>query len=103
MRVGAGKRIISYGSTKVIEYLYPKRLVEFAKYLRADGALLPIWRHGLGCTLIRKEQAQFLKEAGLSVMHYEGSQPGDRNDLDEMHLLDQLDMWMQTLGFRKDN
>jgi hypothetical protein len=86
---------------KVDEYIYRNRIVDFAKFMQADGALLPIWRHGVGCTLTRKEQAMYLRDAGLSVMHYEGSQPGDRNDLDEKRLLDQLDTWMQSLGFKK--
>jgi hypothetical protein len=34
-------------------------------------------------------------------MHYEGSQPGDRIDLDEKRLIDQLDTWMESLGLRK--
>jgi hypothetical protein len=42
-----------------------------------------------------------LKKAGLSVLHYEGSQPGDRTDMDEKRLLDQLDAWMQSNGLRK--
>ena len=86
---------------KVDEYIHRDRIVEFAKFMQADGALLAIWRHGVGCTLTRKEQAMYLKEAGLSVMHYEGSQPGDRTDLDEHRLLDQLDTWMESLGLRK--
>jgi hypothetical protein len=69
--------------------------------MQADGALLPVWRHGQGCTMMRKEHGMYLKEAGLSVMHYEGSQPGERTDLDEKRLLDQLDAWMQSLGFRQ--
>ena len=104
--------IVRYGSTrearslnyfKMDEYLRRDGIVEFAKINRADGALLAIWRHGVGCTLTRKEQAMYLKEAGLSVMHYEGSQPGDRTDLDEKRFLDQLDAWMQSLGLRKDS
>ncbi|MCL1805695.1 MAG: 2-hydroxyacyl-CoA dehydratase [Clostridiales bacterium] len=86
---------------KVDEYIHRDMIVKFAKFMQADGALLAIWRHGVGCTLTRKEQAMYLKEAGLSVMHYEGSQPGDRTDLDEHRLLDQLDHWMQSLGLRK--
>jgi hypothetical protein len=77
--------------------------VEFAELMQADGALLPAWCSGVGCNLVPKEQAMFLKEAGLSVMHYEGSQPGDRTDLDEKRLFDQLDTWMQSLGFCKDD
>ena len=83
------------------EFINPRYLVEFAKIFQADGALLPIWRHGVGCTLIRKQQGMYLKEAGLSVMHYEGSQPGERTDLDEKRFLDQLDNWMQSLGMQK--
>jgi hypothetical protein len=51
--------------------------------------------------LVPKEQAMYLKEAGVSVIHYEGSQPGDRTDLDEKRLMDLLDTWMNSLGFRK--
>ena len=101
IRVGAGTKAIPIGSMKVDEYIYRNRIVEFAQFMQADGALLPIWRHGVGCTLTRKEQAMYLKEAGLSVMHYEGSQPGDRTDLDEKRMLDQLDTWMQSLGMRR--
>ena len=86
---------------KMAEYINPGGLVEFARIFQADGALLPIWRHGVGCTLIRKQQAMYLKDAGLSVMHYEGSQPGDRTDLDEKRFLDQLDSWMQSLGLQR--
>ena len=100
-RFGATPKARPNGSMKVDEYIYRDRIVQFAKYMQADGALLPIWRHGVGCTLTRKEQAMYLREAGLSVMHYEGSQPGDRNDLDEKRFLDQLDTWMQSLGLRK--
>ncbi|MDR0469920.1 MAG: 2-hydroxyacyl-CoA dehydratase [Peptococcaceae bacterium] len=100
-RFGATPRVRPNGSMKVDEYIYRNRIVDFAKFMQADGALLPIWRHGIGCTLTRKEQAMYLRDAGLSVIHYEGSQPGDRTDLDERRLLDQLDTWMQSLGFRK--
>ena len=86
---------------KMDEYLRQDAIVEFAKIFRADGAIMPLWRHGVGCTLTRKEQAMYLKEAGVSVMHYEGSAPGDRTDLDEKRLLDQLDAWMQSLGLRR--
>jgi benzoyl-CoA reductase subunit B len=86
---------------KMDEYLRRDAIVEFAKIMQADGALLAIWRHGVGCTLTRKEQAMYLRDAGVSVMHYEGSQPGDRTDLDEKRLLDQLDTWMGSLGLRK--
>ena len=88
---------------KMDEFINPRSLVEFAKIFQADGALLPIWRHGVGCTLIRKQQGMYLKEAGISVLHYEGSQPGDRTDMDEKRFLDQLDNWMQSLGSHKLN
>ena len=82
------------------EYDDRGRIVEFAKIFQADGALLAIWRHGVGCTLTRKEQAMYLREAGISVIHYEGSQPGDRTDLDEKRLIEQLDSWMESQGLR---
>ncbi len=76
-------------------------ICEFAKIFQADGALLGIWRHGVGCTLTRKEQAMRLRAMGITVMHYEGSQPGDRTDLDEKRFLEQLDSWMESQGLRK--
>jgi hypothetical protein len=42
-----------------------------------------------------------LRKAGLRVIHYEGSQPGDRTDLDEKRFMGQLDTWMESLGFKK--
>jgi benzoyl-CoA reductase subunit B len=84
------------------EYIRRDSIVEFAKIMQADGALLPLWRGGVGCTLTRKEQGMRLRnDAGLSVIYYEGSQPGDRTDLDEMKLLDHLDTWMESFGFEK--
>ncbi|MCL1806000.1 MAG: hypothetical protein FWG28_08415, partial [Clostridiales bacterium] len=85
---------------KMDEYLRPYALNEFAQTYQADGALLGLWRSGVGCNLTRKEQAKRLREAGYSVLLYEGSQPGDRNDMDEMRFLDQLDDWMESQGFR---
>jgi len=104
VRFGIGKNGVdarSPNNMKCDEYLRRDAIVEWAKICKADGALLSIWRHGIGCTLTRKEQAMYLKNAGISVMHYEGSQPGDRIDLDEKRLLDQLDAWMQSLGLRR--
>ena len=104
VRFGIGKNGIdsrSPNNMKCDEYIRRDAIVEWAKMNQADGALLPIWRHGVGCTLTRKEQAMYLREAGISVMHYEGSQPGDRIDLDEKRFLDQLDTWMQSHGFRR--
>ena len=101
VRYTAGTEARGLNSFKMDEYIRRDAIVEFAKICKADGALLAIWRHGVGCTLTRKEQAMYLKEAGLSVMHYEGSQPGDRTDLDEKRFLDQLDTWMQSMGLDK--
>jgi len=86
---------------KMDEYIRRYALNEFADVFQADGALLAIWRCGIGCTLTRKEQAMRLREAGYSVLHYEGSQPGDRTDLDEKRFIDQLDSWMESNGLRK--
>jgi benzoyl-CoA reductase subunit B len=87
---------------KMDEYVRPHAIVEFAEIFQADGALLAGWRSGVGCTLTRKEQAMRLRRAGYSVMFYEGSQPGDRTDLDEMRFLEQLDSWMESQGLAKD-
>jgi benzoyl-CoA reductase subunit B len=103
IRVSSGTDARRTDTYKMDEYLRRDAIVEFAKIMQADGALLPNWRSGIGCALTRKEQAMYLKEAGLSVMHYEGSQPGERTDLDEKRLLDQLDTWMESLGMRKLN
>jgi benzoyl-CoA reductase subunit B len=86
---------------KADEYMDRGKIVQFAQIMQADGALLALWRHGVGCTLTRKEQAMYLRNAGLSVMHYEGSQPGARTDLAEKRFIDQLDAWMESLGFNK--
>lgn len=86
---------------KIDEYLRPYALNEFADVFHADGAMFGLWRSGVGCAVTRKEQAMRLRQAGYSVMCYEGSQPGDRVDLDEKRLIDQLDTWMESLGLEK--
>ena len=86
---------------KIDEYLRPYALNKMAKDYNADGALFGLWRAGVGCTITRKEQAMRLREEGYSVMCYEGAQPGDRVDLDEKRLLEQLDTWMESLGLQK--
>ncbi|MGD0779281.1 MAG: 2-hydroxyacyl-CoA dehydratase family protein [Dehalococcoidales bacterium] len=83
------------------EVIRPWALNDFAKAYKVDGAILPLWRCGVGCTVTRKEQGLRLSEMGVRVLHYEGSQPGDRTDLDENRLLDQLDVWMESQGLRK--
>jgi benzoyl-CoA reductase subunit B len=86
---------------KIDEYMRPNELVNFAKAFKADGAIMPLWRSGVGCTLTRKEQALRLTDAGVRVLHYEGNQPGDRTDLDEHQFLDQIDIWMESQGLEK--
>ena len=83
------------------EYFRLEAITDFAKMFKADGAVMPLWRGGVGCTLTRKEQGLRLSEMGVDVMHYEGSQPGDRTDLDERRFLDQLDTWMERQGLSK--
>jgi len=83
------------------EVIRPWALNDFAKAYKVDGAILALWRGGVGCTVTRKEQGLRLSVLGVRVMHYEGSQPGDRTDLDENRLLDQLDIWMESQGLRK--
>jgi benzoyl-CoA reductase subunit B len=86
---------------KIDEYIRPWTFTDFAKIMQADGAMLGLWRCGVGCAMTRKEQAMHLREMGLSVLEYEGSQPGDRTDIDEKRYLDQLDTWMESLGLSK--
>ncbi len=86
---------------KVDEVIRPYAICEFAKAYKADGAIMPLWRGGVGCTVTRKEQGLRLSEIGVRVLHYEGSQPGDRTDQDETRLLDMLDVWMESQGLRK--
>jgi benzoyl-CoA reductase subunit B len=83
------------------EYYRTHVITDFAKAFHVDGALMPLWRAGVGCTLTRKEQGLRLSEMGVRVLHYEGSQPGERTDLDEHRFLDQLDVWMESQGLRK--
>ena len=86
---------------KVDEVIRPYAVVNLPRPIKCNGAILPLWRGGVGCTVTRKEQALRLNEIGVRVMHYEGSQPGDRTDLDENRFLDQLDVWMESQGLEK--
>jgi hypothetical protein len=83
------------------EYFRLDAITDFAKGFKVNGAIMPLYRGGVGCTLTRKEQGLQLSEIGVRVMHYEGSQPGDRTDLDERRFIDQLDTWMESQGLRK--
>ena len=86
---------------KIDEYTRPYALNEFADVFNADGALFGLWNAGVGCAVTRKEQAMRLREAGYSVMCFEGAQPGDRVNLDEKRMIEQLDTWMESLGLEK--
>ncbi len=83
------------------EVIRPWAVCDFARAYKVNGAILPLWRCGVGCTVTRKEQGLRLSEMGVRVLHYEGSQPGDRTDLDENRMMDQLDVWMESQGLRK--
>jgi benzoyl-CoA reductase subunit B len=83
------------------EYFRKEMITDFAKAFKVNGAIMPLWRGGVGCTLTRKEQGLRLSAMGVRVLHYEGSQPGDRTDLDEHRFLDMLDSWMQSQGLFK--
>jgi benzoyl-CoA reductase subunit B len=78
-----------------------RTLLNMAKAFHVDGAIRPLWRAGVGCDYGSREIGLALREAGVNVMHYEGSQPGDRTDFDENRMLDQLDTWMESQGLRK--
>ena len=83
------------------EYFRKNEITDFAEGFGVQGAIMALWRGGVGCTLTRKEQGLRLSEMGVRVLHYEGSQPGDRTDLDEKRFLDQIDAWMESQGMRK--
>jgi benzoyl-CoA reductase subunit B len=83
------------------EIYRPYALNEFADIYKVNGAIMPLHRSGVNCTLTRKEQAMRLRKAGVSVMHYELNQGGDNTDLDEKRMLEQLDQWMESQGLRK--
>ena len=83
------------------EYFRKYAITEFAEGFGVQGAIFALWRGGVGCTLTRKEQGLRLSKMGVRVLHYEGSQPGDRTDLDEHRFLDQIDEWMESQGLRK--
>jgi benzoyl-CoA reductase subunit B len=83
------------------EYCRKWEITDFARGFHVDGAIMALWRCGVGCTLTRKEQALRLSEMGVRVLHYEGSQPGDQTDMDEHRFLDQIDAWMKSQGLEK--
>jgi len=75
--------------------------LDIAKAYKADGAFLSLWRSAVGCAQARRENGLLLEKEGIKVLYYEGSQPGNCTDLDEMRMLDQLDVFMETQGLRK--
>jgi hypothetical protein len=75
--------------------------LDIAKAYKADGAFLSLWRSAVGCVQARRENGLLLEKEGIKVLYYEGAQPGNAIDLDEMHMLDQLDIFMETQGLRK--
>ena len=83
------------------EYFRKNQITDFAKAFHVNGAIMALWRCGVGCTLTRKEQGLRLKSIGVNVLHHEGSQPGDRTDMDENRFLDLLDVWMESQGLNK--
>ncbi len=78
-----------------------EEMVDFARAFKADGAILPLWDAGVGCVYGRRESGLELTKAGVKIMYYEGSQPGDRTDFDENRMIDQLDNWMESQGLKK--
>jgi benzoyl-CoA reductase subunit B len=75
--------------------------LDIAKAYKADGAFLSLWRSAVGCAQARRENGLLLEKEGIKVLYYEGSQPGNGIDLDEMRMLDQLDVFMETQGLSK--
>ncbi|MBI4296541.1 MAG: 2-hydroxyacyl-CoA dehydratase [Chloroflexi bacterium] len=81
--------------------LLTQGMLDMAKAFHCDGAIMPLWLAGSGCTYGHREAVLRLAKAGVNVMQYEGSQAGDRTDFDESRMLDQLDDWMESQGLRK--
>jgi hypothetical protein len=75
--------------------------LDIAKAYKADGAFLSLWRSAVGCAQARRENGLLLENEGIKVLYWEGSQPGNCTDLDEMHMLDQLDVFMESQGLQK--
>jgi benzoyl-CoA reductase subunit B len=78
-----------------------EEIVSMAKAFHANGAILPLHLTGIGCVFGMREIALGVEEVGVSVLHYECSQPGDRRDLDENRMLDQIDVWMESHGLQR--
>jgi benzoyl-CoA reductase subunit B len=80
---------------------YFESIINMIRAFRCNGAILPLHRSGVGCVYGERENALWLDELGIPYMHYETTHPGNRTDLDEVRLLDQLDTFMETQGLRK--
>ena len=101
MSMFGGRRGSGWGGHGPLPETYFGNLMNSIKAFKCDGAILPLHRAGIGCVYSMKATAMKLMEAGIPVMHYETSQPGDRTDFDETRMLDQLDVFMETQGLRK--
>lgn len=91
----------AWGGHGPLPSVYYKNLMNTINAFKCDGAILTLHRAGIGCVFSMKAAAVKLMEAGIPVMHYETSHPGDRTDFDETRMLDQLDVFMETQGLRK--
>ncbi len=80
---------------------YIERLLKYFYAYRCDGVVLPLQRTGIGCVFNMRELAVRLEELGIPFMHYETSHPGNRTDLDENRMLDQLDTFMELQGLKR--
>ncbi len=75
---------------------------KYAKEWKAGTAgkttcsILTLHRAGVGCVFGVRETAVEMRELGIPFLHYETSHPGNRTDLDENRMLDQLDTFMET-------
>ncbi len=101
MMGGGGRRRGGWGGHGPLPEDYYQNLMNAVKAFHCDGAILPLHRAGIGCVYSMRAAGLKLQEAGIPVMHYETSHPGDRTDFDENRMLDQLDVFMETQGLRK--
>ncbi|MFC2021306.1 2-hydroxyacyl-CoA dehydratase [Chloroflexota bacterium] len=95
---GTGSQPVGHGARH--EQYIDRFLRNYWAY-KCNGAFLTLHRSGLGCVFGMREVALRLQEEGIPYAHYETSHPGDRCDLDESRMLEQLDTFMETQGLRK--
>jgi len=95
---GSGSQAQGHGP---VHEQYQKSVLDMYHAYHCNGGIFALHRSGVGCVYGMRELSTRMMELGMPVMHYETSHPGNRTDIDENRLLDQLDTFMETQGLRK--